>query len=230
MRVGRLVGSGGWKYAAGEVLLIVVGILIAIAVSDWQTRRADRQTELTILGELHTTLTADFELLESRLERLRRIETRVGVLLSHLQSGAPYSDSLDAYFGTVYGVTTTELNTAAYESLKSQGLGLISDEGLRSHVARVYEQSYRRVEWTGDLESDVVLGLLRPYFLLHFRDLRFSQSATPLDFQALLSDIEFLNLVAYRLQTVRQSHIPAFERAISEVGALIEEIAFELAG
>ena len=26
MRVSRLVGSGGWKYAVGEVLLIVVGI------------------------------------------------------------------------------------------------------------------------------------------------------------------------------------------------------------
>jgi hypothetical protein len=86
------------------------------------------------------------------------------------------------------------------------------------------------VEWQGDLEADVVLGLLRPYFLLHFRDLRFSQSATPLDYQALLSDTEFLNLVAYRLQTVRQSHINTFELAISEVRDLIKATELALGG
>ena len=61
MRVGQSVGSGGWKYAAGEFLLIVAGVLVALAASDWQNRRADRQTELNILGELHTALSSDFE-------------------------------------------------------------------------------------------------------------------------------------------------------------------------
>ena len=49
-------------------------------------------------------------------------------------------------------------------------------------------------------------------------------------YQALLSDTEFLNLVAYRLQTVRESHTNAFQAAISEVGALIEAIEVELGG
>jgi hypothetical protein len=217
-----------WLRVCAEGLVIVVSILLAFGLQAWWEGQTDRQTERTILMELHTALSADLELLDRRLDRLRQIESRVGSLLAHLESGVPYADSLDAYFGTVYGVTTTELNTAAYESLKSQGLGLLSDQALRSHIARVYEQTYRRVEWQGSLESDVVLGLLRPYFLVHFRDLRFSESATPLDYGALLSDVEFLNLVAYRLQTVRQSHIGTFEQAISDVRDLIEATEFAL--
>ena len=195
MRVGRLVGSGGWKYAAGEVLLIVVGILIAVSVSDWQTRRADRKTEITILGELHTALSSDFEFLELRLNRFRQIEVSIEILLSHLRSRTLYADSLDSYLGAVYGFSGAQLNTAGYESLKSQGLGLISDDGLRSQLARVYEQTYPNAESSIEFERSVVLDLLRPYFLVHFRDLIFSQSATPLDYDAVSADGEFLNLV-----------------------------------
>ena len=219
-----------WLRVFVEGVVIVGSILLAFGIEAWWDDRADRQTELTILGELHTALSADFEFLENTLDEFRRIESRTEIILSHMRSGAPYSDSLDAYFGAVYGYQGGETNKAGYESLKSQGLGLISDDGLRSHVARVYEQTYPSAEGSIEFERSVILDLLRPYFLVYFRDLRFGDSATPLDFQALLTDTEFLNLVDYRLQTVRQNHIPTFETAISDVGALIEAIEAELGG
>jgi len=147
-----------------------------------------------------------------------------------MRSGAPYSDSLDAYFGTVYGFVGGEMNKAGYKSLNSQGLGLISDDGLRSHVARVYEQTYPRAEGSLELERSVVLDLLRPYFLAYFRDLRFGQSATPLDYDAVSADGEFLNHIDYRLQVVKQNNLPLLGTAKSEIRELIEAIAAELGG
>ena len=79
-----------------------------------------------------------------------------------------------------------------------------------------------------ELERDVVLDLLRPYFLVYFRDLIFDRSATPLDYDAVSTDAEFLNLMDYRLQAVRQNHIPRFERGTSEIRDLIEATALEL--
>ena len=72
------------------------------------------------------------------------------------------------------------------------------------------------------------MDLLRPYFLVHFRDLIFNENATPLDYDAVSADGEFLNLVDYRLQGVKQNHIPNLERATSEIGALIDSIEVEL--
>jgi hypothetical protein len=38
------------KYAVGEVLLVVVGILIALSVNDWNEGRKDRVEERTIVS------------------------------------------------------------------------------------------------------------------------------------------------------------------------------------
>jgi hypothetical protein len=228
MPVGFRVSAGNWKYAIGELLLIVVGILIALAASDWQDQRADRRTELSILGELHTALTADLGALEIRRAQFSYIEIRVESLISHLRSGAPYTESLDSDFGTVYGFSRTNLNTAAYQSLKSQGLGLISNDSLRSHVTGVYEQTYSIVEDVLVLEREIIFDVLRPFFLVHFRDLIFNVSATPIDYDAISSNTEFLNLVGYRLSVVQQTQIPILVSSISQIRELIDAIEIEL--
>ena len=79
-----------------------------------------------------------------------------------------------------------------------------------------------------EVERDVVLNVLRPYFLIHFRDLSFGESATPLDYDAISTDVEFLNLAQYRLEAVEQGQIPWLESGTSEVRDLLEAIAEEL--
>lgn len=223
-----LRSSGTLRRAVGEVTLIVVGVLIALAASDWQQRRVERETELDMLLELSTQLEADLLVLESFMTRYVNIEDRVGTLLTLLRSGAPYADSLDMYFGTLYGMDGRALNTSGYESLKSQGLGLIKDDALRSHIARVYEGSYDKARGARDAEASIVLGLLRPYFLGHFKDLRFNSSATPLDYEFISNDPEFLNLADYRLQNLAQNGIPLLREAIPEVRALKAAVDREL--
>lgn len=210
--------------------MIVVGVLIALAASDWQQGRIERETELDVLQELSTQLGGDLLILEAFEARYLTIQDRVGTLLSMLHSGAPYADSLDAYFGALYGFDGRPLNSSAYESLKSQGLGLIRDDALRSHIAEVYEWSYARARGAQDGERSSVLDLLRPYFLLHFKDLRFNRSATPLDYEFISNDPEFLNLADYRLQNVTQNSLPLVQEAILDIRALKAAIDEELAG
>lgn len=80
-----------------------------------------------------------------------------------------------------------------------------------------------------EAERGVILDLLRPYFLLHFRDLRFNESATPLDYGFVASDQHFLNLADYRLQNIRQNNRPLLEESIPQLRVLKEEIDRELA-
>lgn len=228
MRLRSLVRPFNWRYALGEVVLIVVGVLIALAASGWYDERERSRTEVALLREIHSNLSADAELIESRLERFHRIDSHIGTLLSYLHSEAPYVDSLDTYFGTAYGYAPAELNTGAYESLKSQGLGLISNRVLRSHVTRVYEQTYRSIQASLEAERDIVLGLMRPYFLRNFENLVFSRSATPLDYDFVASDQRFINLLEYRRQVVQANHIAFLDSGIAEIRALIAALEQEL--
>lgn len=42
-----------FKYAIGEILLVVIGILIALQINTWNTKRLDSLKEKAILKELH---------------------------------------------------------------------------------------------------------------------------------------------------------------------------------
>lgn len=228
MRISRISQAVNWRYAVGEMLLIAVGIFIALQASEWQTRKSEHLTELSYLDELRTSLDLDRQRILLGLDRYRDIEGRVEELVQFLQSEAPYSQSMDAYFGAVYGTNAFDLNAAAYESLKSHGLTLISNRDLRSQIAQVYEQTYADIRRAVRTEDSSVLDLLRPYFLKNFKDLVFDKSATPLNYAEVSGSVEFRNLVDYRLQLTKQNQIPTFERSAEAISRLIETINVEL--
>jgi hypothetical protein len=228
MRASRITRAVSWRHAFGEIVLIVVGIFIGLQASEWWGRMAERRTEVAYLAELRMELSIDRERISSGLDRYRKIERKVEELLTILRSDQPYSEAVDPYFGAVYGVNAFALGDAAYESLKSYGLVLISNRELRAQIAHVYEDTYPGTRRSISYEEGLVLDLLRPYFLVNFRDLRFDASATPLDYDAISKSPEFINLVDYRLQLTRQNQIPVFERALGKIDSLIASIDTEL--
>ncbi len=50
-RIARIFTAINWKYAVGEVVPIVVGILIVLTAADWKERRVLREEELALLDE-----------------------------------------------------------------------------------------------------------------------------------------------------------------------------------
>lgn len=217
-----------WKYALGEVFLVVVGILLALAASDWYEGRRDRVEELTVLRELRTALGEDRQNLAVALDSFRIAERRVSALQEHLTSGAAYADSLDRNFGAAYGLRIVSVNPASFESLKSRGLGLISNARLRAQIARLYDLTYAQLTENQVGQRSVILGALRPYFLTHFRNLEFNSSATPLDYSFIQRDVEFLNLLDYRLQVLRVADLPTHESAVTSIDALLAALAVEI--
>lgn len=226
----RLTRAESVRYALGEILLIVVGILLALAASDWAESRAERRAERQILGEIRAALEEDAAGVDSLVTQLRAARDGIAALQAHVESGGEYADSLDAWFGAAYGLRNFLPNRAAFESLKSQGLGLVSDPELRASIARVYERTYRSLDAGMQAETNVVFVVLRPYWLTRFRDLRFNLSATPIDYDAVVADEEFLNLLDYRRQNIIQGVLPPFEKASIEMRDLIEAIDRDLGG
>lgn len=217
-----------WRYALGEVALIVIGILLALSASAWYEQQRERAEELVVLAELRAVLAEDLESVTATLDSFRVAERRVTALQEHLAAGLGYADSLDLNFGAAYGLRLVSVNRASFESLKSRGLGLIWNPELRSRIARHYDLTYATLEENRVGQRSVVLEALRPYFLTHFRDLEFSRSATPLDYSTLVADVEFLNLLDYRLQSFRLADIPTHERTVASIDSLMAAIDAEI--
>lgn len=140
------------KYAFGEIVLVVIGILIALQVNTWNESRKAKIEEQKILKALHS----DFKVSEGRIEKTLREQNDViahGRALINIHERENSEDY--TYFDThldslhnliVYGTTwyRAEPVTGAYNALISAGkIDLIQNENLRHLLA----------QFAADLES-----------------------------------------------------------------------------
>lgn len=210
--------------AIGELLLIVVGVLLALAVDNWNTDRTRHRTELQVLRDMRSAVLADLESLRGvQAAYAARVE-RIDALVAALRSGARYEPRLDAGFGAAYGLQPLILNRAPYEGLKSSGMDLVADDPLRAAIVDAYEHVYARIEMTQQIEEEVTTQILRPYFLREFRDLKLRDSATPLRPAAVMTDSYFLNVLEYRVGLLKSNNLRVLQAAIPALESLVQRI------
>jgi len=229
-RIASALRRQDWAAVMIELTLVVTGVLIALAASDLYTQRIERRSELIMLDQLRAGLIADAETLQQASQRRQRIEAAAVNLLKHLRGHEPYQAWLDNDFGALYGLGTFILERGGYESIKSKDLDLISDPALRRRVVVLFEDLYPTLEYINQFKRSTILDLMRPVYLERFVDLRFNESATPLDYASLVGDIRFINLIDYRLAVIRQGDMQILSGARAHMLELIDLIDAELGG
>ena len=210
------------RYAIGEIVLVVIGILIALYINQWNKTRLDIQFEKVILSGIQKDLQNEITSLRSHnkgtVERVNRIST----LDSLLQGEMPvYHKSFDTLFGAVWGLHLWRMdNKAKYENLKSKGLNTIQVDSIREQLILVYETVYPGFEGHLEIELFQHENVLHPYYLKHFSNLSFSQSATPIDFESVWKDVQYHNIVSYRLKVFQVNQFRFYPSALQEMERL----------
>ena len=132
------------RYAIGEIVLVVVGILIALQVNNWNESQRDRKFEMQMLQEVSNSLRSDKAYLEMIQRRNQRKEDGIQVMLQMIESGLDYPDSV---LLKTYNEVTLRLsfayNKGGYESIKSVGLDKISDERVRAGLIGAHSSGPR---------------------------------------------------------------------------------------
>ena len=129
-------------YAIGEIVLVVIGILIALQVNLWNNNKKDKEIERKVLVELKGGLEKDRDLLRERKARDSSHYEDLVTLHSLLDNpDHVYTTELDRLFGRVYGIRNVRLNMAFYEDLKSNGLQIIKNEDVRFSIVHLFEDN-----------------------------------------------------------------------------------------
>jgi hypothetical protein len=217
-----------WRYSLRELTLIVLGILVALWLNEWNAQRHQRITELSLLREIHASLVTDLSGLRATAEALHVSEQRSSALREHLENKRPYGEELNVLFGSAYGFRLSYLNTAPYEALKARGLGIVSDDAMRLAIVRVFETGMVELSRADEIIMNVSLEILRPYYLARFRNLEFLEYAEPLDYSEVAADSYFRNLLDYRIVVLRRGVLPRYEQTIRSMSELLEIIEREL--
>ena len=149
--VSRLVRAANWKYAFGEVLLIVIGISLALAIDAWREDLSDRIAEREYIDQLIRDLNSTEELMASVAEG-NAVADEAAVRLFELFRDNVSVDTQELrrllWNSSSFDNPVPVLGTA--EALVATGdLRLIQDSGVRSRVTQYL--SHTRDYWLGTL-------------------------------------------------------------------------------
>lgn len=129
-------------YAVGEIVLVVIGILIALFLNNWNTDQKNRDKELDLLVEMRQNLDADLSDCRYNIGFCERLFLGCSAVLKHLEERSPYHDSLRVHYGNLYGSTLLTPNTSAYDHLQGMGFDLIENDSLRRSITKLYSERY----------------------------------------------------------------------------------------
>ena len=177
-------------YAVSEIFLVVVGILIALQVNNWnESRKLDRE-EQVVLKELRADLEINVRRLDSCLRYDEGVVSSLDIIIEHLDKRLPYTEALDQHFPMIIEWCAYDFVDSAYENLKfTHGLDLLSDDSLRLDLAYLHESLVPFA--LGNIENDeatlnqeITLGLFTQLFAMD----ESLESASPINYRALLDN------------------------------------------
>jgi hypothetical protein len=139
-----------WARFTGEFLVIVLGVLAALAVDSWRDLKQEEELSQAYLRSLERDLVADSVMLTRASTVWQRKQASLDILLAVSQGGTdltPDSVATLLRLSTSYGWMIPEGQVSAYKELESTGgLRLISDPELRSDIVSYYEDWRRQSE------------------------------------------------------------------------------------
>lgn len=131
-----------WTAAAIELVIVVVGILIALQVSNWNEARHERARADTYYRRLHEGLQADARSMDTTLAFWRQVSAYGHAAMAHAETGQRVGDSNWKTVLAWYQASQMmpfELDDTAFAEMRSNGdLRLIASERLRSRLADYY--------------------------------------------------------------------------------------------
>ncbi len=146
-------------YAIGEIVLVVIGILIALQINNWNEYRKERFKEKAYLSRLKEDLTFDKKVIELNKYFYQDVFVAGSLVLSHAEGEnnitASNWDILTAYFHASQ-IWPMLMKSSTFEELKSSGeLSLIRNIVLRNRLPFYHGSGLRRYEQT--------MGINPPY-------------------------------------------------------------------
>lgn len=215
-------------YAIGEILLVVIGILIALQVDTWNDNRKLVQQEITLLEELRTDLQETLKDLQFGKSLNESTITGYRLLLAAIDGNEPHSPKIDSASMQIAFFHVPRFRRTTYESLKGQG-EILSNNALRREISDIYDRRFTyltedqlKVEWA--LFNKHTLDYTSKYLRSKDSD---SPAVYPVDFESMKADTPFINYLS-SLLSVRKYGVRVYENTIEEMKKVIASIDLEL--
>lgn len=220
----KLIDSGSITkyllYAIGEILLVVIGILIALQVNNWNENNQVRKTEIKLLSELKE------DLIKTKEDLSTDIEKSTGILAFTDSVYLAIIDSRNNNTNVQLEISSSQLSEtpvlfpklSAYKSIQSYGVNIISNDSLRKNLTELYELQMERVRYTELLLIEMHESELWQYFKRGSKPGHHCEECVSLEDQFKTADVERQNV--FVLSNPDDEFLHMFKRRYAITNAL----------
>ena len=118
------------RYAVGEILLVVIGILIALQINNWNENEKQKIFANRVLNDIKISMKDNYSQFNFVLDYNEDGIQSGEIILNHLDNNLSYHDSLDIHFSKAIQYSTPVIRNAGYETLKSYGLNIVENDSI----------------------------------------------------------------------------------------------------
>ncbi|MDH3697645.1 MAG: DUF6090 family protein [Flavobacteriaceae bacterium] len=215
------------KYAIGEILLVMIGILLALQVNNWNENQKLKDQELKALKELQADLEQSLEDIVGDKRIFERSMSSNQIILDQMERSSPYQDSLNPHFAILFPFSTFSINSTTFDNITRSGVNLISNDSLRISISDFYT-SY--VNLYKELEQRVLIehnnNYVKPMLMSAFSTYQF-QSMVPRDYNSFINNPEYRQVLNFNV-TVLGGIIEFQGSLIKTITRIIDQLKNEI--
>lgn len=211
-------------YAIGEIVLVVIGILIALSINNWNENRKNQEFEQKILYEILLDTKEDISETTNSLDDLEDSEHSGSIILNSLNGKLAYNDSLNVHFANALRFWSLSPNSTAFEAIKSEGLHQIKNDSIRLLVSKVNTYWFDYIKVLESRHQDYDMNIIHPRIIKQF-DYYNPESMTPNNYDTLRTDIEYQGILK-TLSSMRKQYEEVLNvrlKWLKRLNKLIEE-------
>jgi hypothetical protein len=183
-----------FKYAIGEIILVVIGILIALSINNWNELRKDSIFERKVILELSVDVREDIEEMNNALDDIKVSQRSSNLIVKHLENKIEYHDSLNIHFAKALRLWSLSPNKIAFEMAKEEGMYLITNDSIRFYTSKVNGYTFDYIQVLENRFQDYKSNIILPHIQPLFNSYNFV-SMSPNNFEELRQDTTYLSII-----------------------------------
>ncbi len=132
-----------FKYAIGEIILVMIGILLALQVNDWNDKRILKSKEQIYLKQIKISLQNDLERIkEVKVFNAKKVASINATFIVLEQSNPEkYIPAIVIYMNELNEFDVFKPNAIAFENMiASENINLITNMELRNNLSLYYQR------------------------------------------------------------------------------------------
>jgi hypothetical protein len=204
-----------FKYAIGEIILVVIGILIALQINNWNDYRKERNEEkiilVALLQEFKNSKVSLIETIERNNQRFNSLKELLNHTGSHWDNTLTRQKS-DYLMRPFVAVTTADISTSTLDQLLNTGrIQIIQNDSLQQLLANWNKELKDHKLETEDLLLKFRRDQIIPFMIKHYTynmggsrmaSYNLKPSGFDFDYKAIYQIPEFENMLFNRIARI----------------------------